>query len=93
MHLLFWTDLTNRRNSMRHRVYIVRAMCHRVYMVRASYTYENVCVTKIKYIVYINVRENLRGNQEWTIQRHWQHWVHKTQNEDKTKTQTIKLKR
>jgi len=22
------------------------------------------------------------GNQEWTIQRHWQHWVHKTQNED-----------
>jgi len=18
------------------------------------------------------------GNQEWTIQRHWQHWVHKT---------------
>jgi hypothetical protein len=22
----------------------------------------------------INVRENRRGNQEWTIQRHWQHW-------------------
>jgi hypothetical protein len=21
----------------------------------------------------INVRENRRGNQEWTIQRHWQH--------------------
>ena len=31
----------------------------------------------------INVRENRRGNQEWTIQRHWQHWVHKTQDEDK----------
>ena len=31
----------------------------------------------------INVRENGRGNQEWTIQRHWQHWVHKTQDEDK----------
>jgi hypothetical protein len=30
-----------------------------------------------------NVRENWRGNQEWTIQRHWQHWVHKTQGEDK----------
>ena len=29
----------------------------------------------------INVRENLWGNQEWTIQRHWQHWTHKTQNE------------
>ena len=24
-----------------------------------------------------------RGNQEWTIQRNWQHWVHKTQGEDK----------
>jgi hypothetical protein len=22
-------------------------------------------------------------NQEWTIQRNWQHWVHKTQGEDK----------
>jgi hypothetical protein len=25
----------------------------------------------------------LKGNQEWTIQRHWQHWVHKTQDKDK----------
>jgi hypothetical protein len=24
-----------------------------------------------------------RGNQEWTIQRNWQHWVHKTQGKDK----------
>jgi hypothetical protein len=24
-----------------------------------------------------------RGNQEWTIQRNWQHWEHKTQGEDK----------
>jgi hypothetical protein len=23
-------------------------------------------------------RENRRGNQQWTIQRHWQHWPHKT---------------
>ena len=22
-------------------------------------------------------------NQEWTIQRLWQHWAHKTQDEDK----------
>jgi hypothetical protein len=28
----------------------------------------------------INVRENRGGNQEWTIQRHWQHWVRKTQD-------------
>jgi hypothetical protein len=26
----------------------------------------------------INVRENRSGNEEWTIQNHWQHWVHKT---------------
>jgi hypothetical protein len=31
----------------------------------------------------INVRETRRGNQQWTIQRNWQHWVHKTQDEDK----------
>jgi len=34
---------------------------------------------------YINVKENRRGNQEWKIQRNWQHWVHKTQNDDKHK--------
>ena len=27
----------------------------------------------------INVRENRRSNKEWTLQRNWQHWVHKTQ--------------
>jgi hypothetical protein len=26
----------------------------------------------------INVREHRRGNQQWTIQRNWQHIVHKT---------------
>ena len=31
----------------------------------------------------INVKENRKVNQEYTIQRHWQHWVHKTQDEDK----------
>ena len=31
----------------------------------------------------INVKENRRGNQEWTIQRNWQHWVHTTHAEDK----------
>jgi hypothetical protein len=25
----------------------------------------------------------LRGNEEWSIQRNWQHWVHKTQDKDK----------
>jgi hypothetical protein len=31
------------------------------------------------HIYFINVRENRRGNQQWTIQRNWQHWVHQTQ--------------
>ena len=26
-------------------------------------------------------------NQEWTIKRQWQHWVHKTQDEDRKKRQ------
>ena len=29
---------------------------------------------------YINVREYRRGNRKWTIQRNWQHRVHKTKN-------------
>jgi hypothetical protein len=42
-------------------------------------------------VAYRNVRENRRGKQEWTIQRHWQHWVHKTQeeNEQSKKHNTI----
>jgi hypothetical protein len=36
------------------------------------------------YLSYdINVRENQRDNQEWTIQRNWQHWINKTQDKDK----------
>ena len=31
----------------------------------------------------INGRENRRNNEEWTIQRNLQHWVYKTQDEDK----------
>ena len=41
----------------------------------------NVSIVKYE----INVRENRRGNQEWTIQRNWQHLVHKTQEEKKKK--------
>jgi hypothetical protein len=26
------------------------------------------------------------GNQEWAIQRHWQHWIPITQDEDKQNT-------
>ena len=34
----------------------------------------------------INFRDNIRVNQEWTIQRHWQHLAHKTQDEGKQTT-------
>jgi hypothetical protein len=35
----------------------------------------------IEYIRHrTKVRENQRDNQEWTTQRHWQHWVHKSQD-------------
>ena len=34
----------------------------------------------------INARENRRGNQNWTIQKNWQHMVNKTKK-NKAKTQ------
>ena len=36
----------------------------------------------------MGVRENRRGNKEWTIQSHWQHWVHKTGRKKKTNKKT-----
>jgi hypothetical protein len=35
----------------------------------------------------LNIWEYRRGNNKWTIQRDWQHRVHKKHDEDKTKTQ------
>ena len=47
-----------------------------------------VCVN----LFNINVRENRRSNQEWTIQRHWQRWVQDTEQKTyKTITQQRKL--
>jgi len=37
-----------------------------------------------------NASENRRGNHEWTIQRNWHYWVHKTQDEDKQNNKPIK---
>jgi len=40
-----------------------------------------------------NVIENRSGNHEWTIQKHWQHWLHKTHYKDKqTKIYNTKQK-
>ena len=46
----------------------------------------------------LNVREHRKRIQEWAIQRHWQHWAHKSQDEDKqnikqTNKNTTKYKR
>jgi hypothetical protein len=40
----------------------------------------------IGYTRQINVREYRRGNQKWTIQRNWQHRVHKTKKNKKNNT-------
>jgi hypothetical protein len=37
----------------------------------------------IRYTRHRAKTNKTRGNQEWTIQRNWQHWEHKTQDEDK----------
>jgi hypothetical protein len=38
---------------------------------------------KFNSVDQINGRENRRVNQELAIQKNWQHWIHKTQDEDK----------
>jgi hypothetical protein len=43
----------------------------------------------VMHLMQMNVRENRRGNNEWTIQRNWQHRVHKAQGKpNKTKNTT-----
>ena len=44
-------------------------------------------------MVQINVEENRMDNQEWTIQRNWQHWVYKTQNKKQAKNKNKTNKR
>jgi hypothetical protein len=38
---------------------------------------------------YVMISVLARGNHEWKIQRHWKHWAHKTQDEDKQNKNTI----
>jgi hypothetical protein len=42
----------------------------------------------VMHLMQMNVRENRRGNNEWTIQRNWQHRVHKAQGKP-NKTQYV----
>jgi hypothetical protein len=61
--------------------------------VHCKYQYITYMVRYCNFI-YINARETRRGNQEWTIQRHLQHWAHKTKDgqiKHKNATQHRKL--
>jgi len=42
-----------------------------------------VLIQHMEFYLSINVREYRRGNQIWTVQRNWQHRVHKTQDEER----------
>ena len=54
------------------------------YKVTVGSTYMANDLTKVsKLLLWVNIWENHRGSQEWTIQWHWQHWTHKIQDEDK----------
>ena len=44
-----------------------------------------ILVRQVFRVVEIYVREYRKGNRKWPIQRNWQHWVQKTQEEDKKK--------
>jgi hypothetical protein len=44
-------------------------------------------------VKYVNDRENRRGNQEWKIQRHLQHWVVKNARENRSGNQEWTIKR
>jgi hypothetical protein len=51
-----------------------------------------VCLRPVSCVPNVrNVRENRRSNQEWTIQRNWQCWVHKTQDEDKQNIELLRF--
>jgi hypothetical protein len=43
-----------------------------------------LCIHRV--YCYINVREYRKGNQKWTVQRNWQHRVHKTMKKQNKNT-------
>ena len=76
---------------------VIRMLCHNEHNVSLSFMKKEISVGepiiihsvrvyKSFIFIYERVGENRRGNQEWTIQRNWQHWVQKTQDEDKQST-------
>ena len=70
---------------------IANAYCYTHPFIKKKIEIEKNKYTKNKKIqhhptIQINVREDRKNNQQWTIQRNWQHRVHKTKT-NKTKTQ------
>ena len=77
--------------SVRQRVHTYDRSTHDAFVRQRIHTEDNsTYVTSVRQRVHgdemfdskkspfkINVREKWRGNQEWTIQRNWQHCVHK----------------
>ena len=77
--------------SVRQRVHAYDRSTHDAFVRQRIHTEDNsTYVTSVRQRVHgdemfdskkspfkINVREKWRGNQEWTIQRNWQHCVHK----------------
>jgi len=47
-----------------------------------------ILVRQVFRVVKIKVREYRKGNRKLPIQRNWQHWVQKTQEEDKQNKNT-----
>ena len=59
-------------------------------MLNVQFVYKkNQIINSYSTVKYIYIRENRRGNQEWTIQSYWQHWVHKTKDKDKQNKKTF----
>jgi hypothetical protein len=54
-----------------------------IYIIRAIKNGQSRDTGNIGYTRHRTKTNKTRGHQEWTIQRHWQHWVHKTQDKDK----------
>ena len=69
----------------------LRHMFVNVLIIMREIIVKQVCISICcNYNWVINVRENQKGDQKWTIQRQWQHWVHMTKtNKQENTTQRI----
>ena len=66
------------------RTAIVYKTLHRQQKYRTRTSLKPAMVTTV---FLINVREDRKGGQEWTIHRNWQHWVHRIQEKQNNITE------